>query len=47
MSELQVKPSGFFDRFWPATLITVGLGLTIVWVCVLGYGVIKLVELVI
>ena len=47
MSELQLKPPGFFNRLWPAVLIPVGLGLTIVWVCVLGYGAMKLVELVI
>jgi hypothetical protein len=46
MSELQLKPN-LREPFWPALLIPIGLGLTIVWIGMLGYGMIKLVELAI
>ena len=46
MSELQLRPS-FREQVWPAVLIPIGLGLTIVWIGMLGYGMIKLVELAI
>jgi hypothetical protein len=30
---------------WPAAIITFGLVLTVGWVCLLGYGLVKLVQL--
>jgi hypothetical protein len=32
---------------WPAAAIAFGLGLTAAWICFLGYGLVKLVDLVI
>jgi hypothetical protein len=37
----------FVSRLWPAVLIPIGSGMTIVWVCFLGYWLIELVDLVI
>jgi hypothetical protein len=34
-------------QIWPKAVIWIGVGLTAVWICFLGYGLIKLVELVI
>jgi hypothetical protein len=35
------------NRIWPIAVIAFGLGLTAVWICLLGYGILKLVELVV
>jgi hypothetical protein len=34
-------------QIWPTAVIAFGLGLTAAWICFLGYGLVKLVELVI
>jgi hypothetical protein len=34
-----------FHRVWPSAAIAVGLGVTVVWVAVFGYGLFKLGEL--
>jgi hypothetical protein len=34
-------------RIWPTAVIAFGLGLTAAWICFLGYGLVKLVELMI
>ena len=34
-------------RIWPVAVIAFGLGLTAAWICLLGYGILKLVELVV
>ena len=36
-----------FRRIWPAAAIAFGLGLTAAWMCFLGYGLVKLVEIAI
>jgi hypothetical protein len=35
------------DRIWPKAVIAFGLGLTAAWICLLGYGIAKLVEMAI
>jgi len=47
MSDLQLARPSFFSLFWPAVLIPIGLGLTISWICLLGYGLIEVVRLAI
>jgi hypothetical protein len=34
-------------RIWPVAVIAFGLGLTAVWMCLLGYGLIKIIEMAI
>jgi hypothetical protein len=34
-------------QIWPTAVIAFGLGLTAAWICFLGYGLVKLVELMI
>jgi hypothetical protein len=34
-------------QIWPTAVLAFGLGLTAAWICFLGYGLVKLVELVI
>jgi hypothetical protein len=34
-----------FHRVWPSVAIAVGLGVTVVWMTVFGYGLFKLGEL--
>jgi len=34
-------------QIWPTAAIGFGLGLTAMWVCFLGYGLVKIVELMI
>jgi hypothetical protein len=45
MSNLASKPKR--DSLWAAGVITFGIGLTAAWIILLGYGLFKLVELVI
>lgn len=33
------------DPLWPAAVVTLGVGLTAAWVILLGYGLIKIIEL--
>jgi len=33
-----------FDQIWPQAMVAFGLGLTAVWICLLGYGLVKLIE---
>ena len=35
------------DRIWPIAVIAFGLGLTAAWICFLGYGITKLIWMVI
>jgi hypothetical protein len=32
---------------WPAAIIAFGLGLTVAWVCLLGYGLVVLIDFVV
>jgi hypothetical protein len=34
-------------QIWPTAVIGFGLGLTAVWICFLGYGLVRIVELLI
>jgi hypothetical protein len=34
-----------FQRIWPQAMIALGLGLTVAWTGLLGYGLAKLIEL--
>jgi hypothetical protein len=34
-------------EIWPTAVIGFGLGLTAVWICFLGYGLVKIIELLI
>jgi len=36
-----------FRRIWPQAMIVLGLGLTMAWICFLGYEVVKLIEMAI
>jgi hypothetical protein len=36
-----------WSRTWPQAMIGFGLGLTFVWMCFLGYGLVKIAKLVI
>jgi hypothetical protein len=47
MTELQSELPVRNDPFWPAAVITFGLSLTAAWVILLGYGLVRLVELAI
>ena len=47
MTELQSELHARNDPFWPAAAITIGLSLTAAWVILLGYGLVRLVELAI
>jgi hypothetical protein len=40
-SELPVRR----EPFWPQAVITFGLGITAAWVILLGYGLVKLIEI--
>jgi hypothetical protein len=44
MSKVASGPPERRDPFWPAAIITFGIGLTAAWVILLAYGLIKLVE---
>jgi hypothetical protein len=46
MSELVSKPR-IHNSIWPIAVITFGLSLTAAWIGLLGYGLIKLIELAI
>jgi hypothetical protein len=45
MTELELRPLGRRDQFWPAAVITLGVVLTAGWVILLGFGLIKLIKL--
>ena len=45
MSLTQTQPHRV--PLWPGALIVIGVSLTLSWVLVLGYGVLKLIEIVI
>jgi len=47
MTELQSELPVRNDPFWPAAVITLGMGLTAAWVILLGYGLVKLIKLAI
>ena len=41
-------PEPFVRRNWlPQAIVGIGLGVTVVWICILAYGFVKLVELLI
>ena len=35
------------QRIWPIAVLVIGVELTAAWICFLGYGLVKLVQLVI
>ena len=39
--------NGFIYRIWPGAIVGIGLAVTAVWVCILGYSFVMLVELLI
>ena len=45
MTEIQFEQPVRREPFWPAALITFGLSLTAAWVILLGYGLVRLIEL--
>ena len=47
MSNIELETPSVLSQLWPAVLIPVGLGLTVVWVCFLAYGLIELALLAI
>lgn len=47
MSEPQLERAAQRVAIWPAVLLTVGVGLSVIWAAMLGYGLYKLIELVI
>ncbi len=40
-------PDPLIARIWPQAMVALGLGLSVVWTCFLGYGLVKLVQLAI
>ena len=47
MTELQSKLPVRNDPLWSAVVITFGISLTVAWVMLLGYGLVRLIDLVI
>ena len=47
MTELESGSSVRPEPFWPAAIITFGIGLTVAWIVLIGYASIRLVERVI
>jgi hypothetical protein len=47
MAELASGPTGKREAFWPAAVVTLGISLTAAWVMLLGYGLVRLIELAI
>ena len=45
MSLIETQPRR--HPFWPAAVITIGISLTVSWVLLVGYGLLKLVESVV
>jgi hypothetical protein len=45
MTELELQTPGRKGQFWPAAVITLGIVLTVGWVILLGFGLVKLIEL--
>jgi hypothetical protein len=39
------RPISLFDRFWPAGALAAAATVTLAWMCFVGYGVFKLLEL--
>lgn len=39
-------PEPAIRRIWPSTVVVVGLGLSVVWSCVLAYGLFYLIRIV-
>lgn len=37
----------FAQRTWPMAVVTLGLGLTAAWICLLGYGIARLIGMAI
>jgi hypothetical protein len=37
--------TALFHRIWPPAMIAFGLGLTVAWVALLGYGLVSIIEL--
>ena len=44
-SRLGSAPDPLIGRIWPSAIIALGLGLTVAWVCFLGYAVARLIEI--
>jgi hypothetical protein len=47
MAEVQVEKSVRTDPLWPAAVIAFGLGLTVAWVVLIIFTLVKLIELAI
>jgi hypothetical protein len=41
------SPEPVIDRIWPVAVIVFGLALTAAWMCLLGYALVKLIEMAI
>jgi hypothetical protein len=39
-----VRSESFVHRIWPTAVVVIGLGLTVVWIGVLGFGLIKIIQ---
>jgi hypothetical protein len=40
------SPLAFIGDIWPRIVVTLGLGLSVIWTAVMGYGVFQLLRLV-
>jgi hypothetical protein len=40
-----LSPSLLFQRVWPPALLILGLGGTVAWIALLGYGFVALVQM--
>ena len=45
MAELQSERRSDRHPIWPGAMIVLGLGVTAAWIGLLGYGLVKLIEL--
>jgi len=42
-----LTPDNLVRKFWPSAMIALGLGLSAAWLCLLGYGVVIMIEIAI
>ena len=41
------NPRSLFQRIWPPALLVVAVAVTMVWIAIVGYEIIRLVEIVV
>jgi hypothetical protein len=46
-SQIAAATNPTIHRIWPPAVVVLGLGLTLLWTCVLGYGLIYLIKFIV